>query len=390
MGGNSNNPVIGDVLRHIYEGTAAATGDEFFRALVRSTAAAMGTRYAFVSEFAGSRTRVRTIVFWNGKGFGDNFEYDLDGTVCEGVLQGNMGYYPQGVAALFPREKALETMGIEGYLAVPMVDAGGEVLGHLAVFDTRAMHYSQRELEVFQIFGQRTAAELSRNYALRKLAASEARLSSILNNAMDAVITIDSAHRILLFNAAAERLFHCAAGWALDQPIDRFLSANFRQIIEARIQDTALREQPVWAPEGLTALRADGESFSIDVTLSPPAGRRAVIVHADPARCHGTRRGEAEDPHIAGGKAQPGGNAAAQLRQRRDRGRIAAHTERPRAGECRRTHPRECAAGRRDRYRQGTDRARGARGQLALQPAVHLRELCRAAAGPDRERAVWS
>jgi len=269
MKGQGDIQPIGDVLRLIYEGTATATGDEFFRALVRSTAAAMGTQYAFVSEFAGSCTRVRTIVFWDGTGFGDNFEYDLDGTVCEGVLQGDMGYYPKGVAALFPREEALETMGIEGYLAVPMIDAGGDVLGHLAVFDTRPMNYAQRELEVFHIFGQRAAAELSRNYALGRLAASEARLGSILDTAMDAVITIDTRHHILLFNHAAERLFRCAADWALNQPIDRFLSASFRQIISQRMDDAALREQPVWAPEGLTALRADGESFSIDVTLSP-------------------------------------------------------------------------------------------------------------------------
>lgn len=269
MGGQAGNQDIGDVLRHIYEGTATTTGDDFFRALVRSTAAAMGTRYAFVSEFAGSRRRVRTIVFWNGETFGDNFEYDLDGTVCEGVLAGELGYYPKGVAALFPREEALTTMGIEGYLAVPMIDAGGEVLGHLAVFDTRPMNYRQRELEVFQIFGQRAAAELSRNYALCKLAASEARLSSILDTAMDAVITIDARHRILLFNHAAERLFRCTSDWALNQPIDRFLSVDFRNVIADRMDDAALCEQPVWAPEGLMALRADGEAFSIDVTLSP-------------------------------------------------------------------------------------------------------------------------
>jgi PAS domain S-box-containing protein len=269
MGEVGGKEVIGDILRHIYEGTAATTGDDFFRARVRSTAAAMHTRYAFVSEFAGSRSRVRTIVFWAGKDFDDNFEYDLDGTVCEGVLAGEMGYYPKGVAALFPREEELTTMGIEGYLAVPMVDAGGEVLGHLAVFDTRPMNYSGRELEVFRIFGQRAAAELSRNNALCKLAASEARLASILDTALDAVISIDARHRILLFNNAAERLFRCTADWALHQPIDRFLSAEFRRILSERMDNSSLREQPVWAPEGLTAVRADGESFSIDVTLSP-------------------------------------------------------------------------------------------------------------------------
>jgi formate hydrogenlyase transcriptional activator len=128
---------------------------------------------------------------------------------------------------------------------------------------------TEREPDVIRIFGNRTAAESSRNNALDKLAASEARLSGILDTVMDAVITIDAGHRVQLFNRAAERLFRCTADRALNQPVDRFLSTNFRQVIGNHMNDAALREQPVWAPEGLTALRADGEVFSIDVTLSP-------------------------------------------------------------------------------------------------------------------------
>lgn len=129
--------------------------------------------------------------------------------------------------------------------------------------------YNEHEPEVIRIFSDRTADGVPSNKALDKLAASEARLSSILDTAMDAIITIDTGHRVQLFNRAAERLFRCTAGWALNQPVDRFLSADLRQVIGDHINDAAFQEQPVWAPEGLTALRADGEAFSIDVTLSP-------------------------------------------------------------------------------------------------------------------------
>src|SRR5438552_4086899 len=50
-------------LRAIVEGTARNTGQEFFQSLVRHLAAAVGTRYAFVAEFAGA-TRARTLAFW--------------------------------------------------------------------------------------------------------------------------------------------------------------------------------------------------------------------------------------------------------------------------------------------------------------------------------------
>ena len=47
-------------LRAIVEGTARHTGEEFFRTLVRNLSAATGVASAFVAEFAGSNTRVRT------------------------------------------------------------------------------------------------------------------------------------------------------------------------------------------------------------------------------------------------------------------------------------------------------------------------------------------
>jgi PAS domain S-box-containing protein len=260
---------VGDVLRLIYEGTASETGDAFFRALVRATALAMRVRWAFVSEFAGSHDRVRTIAFWEGDGFGDNFEYDLEGTVCQGVLRGAVRYYPTGVARKFPRELALSEMGVESYLATPMTTLGGEVLGHLAVFDRKPMDYEERELEVFKVFGARAGAELGRKRSEEALADSERLLANILQTATDAIITIDARHHIVLFNAAAQQIFRCSADWAMGQPFDRFLSRQFRQIIRRYVDQAGRHGRQAWATEGMTALRADGEEFPIEVTLSP-------------------------------------------------------------------------------------------------------------------------
>ena len=52
-------------LRAIVEGTARQTGEEFFRSLVRNLSAATGVASAFVAEFAGSNTRVRSLAYWS-------------------------------------------------------------------------------------------------------------------------------------------------------------------------------------------------------------------------------------------------------------------------------------------------------------------------------------
>jgi formate hydrogenlyase transcriptional activator len=54
---------------------------------------------AFVAEFAGVKTRVRTLAFWSGDCLLDNFEFGLEGTPCEAVLAGEMRLYKKGIQA---------------------------------------------------------------------------------------------------------------------------------------------------------------------------------------------------------------------------------------------------------------------------------------------------
>ena len=147
-------------LRAIVEGTARHTGEEFFRSLVRNLSAATGVPSAFVAEFAGSNTRVRTLAYWSDGGFLPNLEWDLLGTPCEDVVKGNFCHHPTGVTQKFPDDVGLA--GTESYLGVPLRDAAGVVLGHLCVYDSKPMPPEPRLLYTFQIFAARAAAELDR------------------------------------------------------------------------------------------------------------------------------------------------------------------------------------------------------------------------------------
>jgi PAS domain S-box-containing protein len=165
-------------LRAIVEGTARHTGQEFFESLVRHLAAAVGTHYAFVAVFAG-RTRARTLAFWSQDRITDNIEWDVTGTPCEDVVRGNLCHYPAGVSQRFPEDKRSVEWGIESYLGVPLRDAQGRHLGHLAVFDERPMPCEPRNLLTFRIFAARAAAELERLQYETRLQESEQRWRSL-------------------------------------------------------------------------------------------------------------------------------------------------------------------------------------------------------------------
>jgi formate hydrogenlyase transcriptional activator len=149
----SDTPTISDTpssdelaaLRAIVEGTARHTGQEFFQSLVRHLAAAVGAHYAFVAVFAGG-TRARTLAFWVRDRIADNIEWDVIGTPCEDVVHGNLCHYPAGVSQRFPVDELIVGWGIESYLGVPLLDAQGRHLGHLAVFHEQPMPAEPRKL----------------------------------------------------------------------------------------------------------------------------------------------------------------------------------------------------------------------------------------------------
>ena len=106
------------------------------------------------------------------------------------------------------------------------------------------------------------------------LEASRARLAAIVDSAMDAIITVDEGHRIVLFNRAAEQVFRCPRDQAIGASLDRFLPARFRIAHRAHIEHfgrTGVTARRMGDETTLWALRADGEEFPIEASISQAA-----------------------------------------------------------------------------------------------------------------------
>ncbi len=99
---------------------------------------------------------------------------------------------------------------------------------------------------------------------------SEGRLSRIVESAMDPIVTMAEDERIVLFNAAAERVFRCSAAEAIGQSFGRFLTERSRAVVASYIRAFAQpgSAQHYMAHAALTAFRGDGEEFPIESTLS--------------------------------------------------------------------------------------------------------------------------
>lgn len=103
------------------------------------------------------------------------------------------------------------------------------------------------------------------------LRASEGRLAGIVDSAMDAIITIDDAQHIIVFNAAAEKMFRCASREAVGKPLDRFIPERSQSAHRNHISDfsrTGVTNRAMGAAVAVSGLRSDGEEFPIEASIS--------------------------------------------------------------------------------------------------------------------------
>ena len=100
---------------------------------------------------------------------------------------------------------------------------------------------------------------------------SEARLAGVVGSAMDAIVSIDDKGDIILFNAAAEKMFGCSAAEVMGHSIDRFLPDRFRGTHLELIRtfgESSVSKRFVGAESPLTGKRASGEEFPIEASIS--------------------------------------------------------------------------------------------------------------------------
>jgi PAS domain S-box-containing protein len=101
--------------------------------------------------------------------------------------------------------------------------------------------------------------------------ASESRLTGLVHSAMDAIVTVDAAQRVVLFNPAAEKMFGRASSEVLGQPLDPLIPERFRA--------THAQHMNRFARSGATSrrmgqlgrvwgVRANGEEFPIEASIS--------------------------------------------------------------------------------------------------------------------------
>jgi PAS domain S-box-containing protein len=134
------------------------------------------------------------------------------------------------------------------------------------VRDTQHGPLAPAELDLLRMLLDSIALAVHNSRLYGEIAATKSFLENLIQDAGDAIITVDTADRITSWNASAERIFHASAASMLQQPIETLLPADcyaqWRQEVERH-----------------------GQSLQVDTHLPPRQGSpRDVLLTLSPLR----------------------------------------------------------------------------------------------------------
>lgn len=256
-------------LRFILEGTSNIHGEAFFTTLVTYLTEALNVSGALVTEYLTETNQFHAFVFKKGSELNYDFIFDIENTPCATtVANKTFIHIPDKLLDMYPNDPDTDFVS---YMGVPLLDAEGELLGHLAVVDEKPMPEDPKAEALFRIFADRAATEILRIKQEQVVREREERYFMILESAMDAMLELDSDLNVTQVNPAAESIFQVDRRDIQGKPFSTFFDdenfARFATVCQDVIVQPELHGK-AWLSGGFYAHSSDGQAFPIEAALS--------------------------------------------------------------------------------------------------------------------------
>jgi PAS domain S-box-containing protein len=233
--------LIEDSIRNIVEGVSAV-GRQFFNSMVAQLTKVLGADITYISEFCDeSHETMRTLAVSDKGEVARGFDYAVKETPCGKVLQDGTCVALKDVRRLFPKAEMLESMEIDTYIGIPLVDSEERPLGVMAAMYQKPIEQLDFATSIMQVFAGRTAAELERLQATKELLALRNMLGNIINSMPSILVGIDADGRVMQWNDEAKRVTGIDAGEAHGQRFEKVFPDLGRDMQE--VLDVANRHE---------------------------------------------------------------------------------------------------------------------------------------------------
>ena len=178
-------------------------GIDFLNSFVSVFNKEVGSDYTFIGSVSSDFLKVRTVSLMHEGKLEENFEYKIEHTPCELVLESSVCAFPENVQELFPDNQLLIDMGIEAYVGYPLFSLDGKkVIGLIASLFKNKIDCLDDIIHKFELLGPRIEMELDRFLLSSELAETETTYKTIVNQISEGVTIADMKGNYLSVNSA--------------------------------------------------------------------------------------------------------------------------------------------------------------------------------------------
>jgi PAS domain S-box-containing protein len=170
----------------------------------------------------------------------------------------------------FVRGEAALAEGLRSMTGVPLL-AGDTVVAVLVLASSRERSHDPLIVDLLVALGGQLGSLLKRIQAEEREFAVQRRIADLLETAAEAIVSVDSQQRIVVFNRAAEQTFGYSAAEVLGKPLDALLPSASRarhaDMIAAFAKSPETRRLMGGRPE-VRGLHKDGREFPAEASIS--------------------------------------------------------------------------------------------------------------------------
>lgn len=174
------------------------------------------------------------------------------------------------------REQALKR-GYASSVVLPLMNAG-KAFGALNIYSSEPDPFSEDEINLLT----QLTDDLAYGIGVRRMRAAQGqteeklhesgeRMASIVASAMDAIISMNEQQQIILFNAAAEKMFGYSASEVIGHSLTMLLPERYRASHGKYVREFAtagVTTRRMGALGEISGCRADGTEFPIEAAIS--------------------------------------------------------------------------------------------------------------------------
>ena len=179
----------------------------------------------------------------------------------------------------FARHEQARAAGLHAGVAFPILN-GLEVTGIIEMFSVASGSFNEDVVRVLAAVGSQVGQFHERRRAEAELNFAGQRITAVLENVADGIITVDDRGRVQSLNAAARRLFGYRPDDVLGSSVDVLVESDDREGLMTRLpRPTPGRPEAAGALE-CVGRRMDGSTFPMEVRASEMTlgGQRVKII----------------------------------------------------------------------------------------------------------------